>query len=961
MKKYIPKEIEPKWQEKWLKDGTYKADLNSKKPKYIAMSMFNYPSGVLHVGHTMNYTISDIKARSRRQQGFESYHPVGWDAFGLPAENRAVKAGISPQQSMDEIIPAYRKLYQKMGWSNDWTKEIATHKPEYYKWTQWIFSEMFRNGLAYQDTRMQWWCDQCQTILANEQVDSHGKCWRHDAPEDPVIGKKEVKQWFFKITDYADELLEATDDLDWTESVKIAQKNWIGKSVGAEIKFNVSDSEESINVFTTRPDTLFGATFLVLAPEHDLVAEITPAEYKESVDEYVKKSLRKSEIERQASKEKTGAFSGAYATNPVNNEKIPIWIADYVLAGYGTGAIMCVPAHDERDKEFANKFGLEIRNVVDPVAVREDAKDKKPDLKKNKVVAVVTNDNAELLTINWGKLGGRLFIGGTAEGDEEPEVTALREVTEETGYNDLEVEEIGEENFFYKYYAFSKQETHEIETTFVKLRLKSDSRQEQNLDESEKGKFTVEWVSRSQAEKEVVEPLHRYGYEKFIQKKPYGGEGVLANSGEYDGITSSEARDKIVIDLSKRGLAEEKVNYKMRDWSIGRQRYWGAPIPIIHCEKCGPVLLPDSELPVVLPELEDFKPSGDGRGALARATDWLKVNCPECGGVAERETDTLDTYICSSWYMYRYFDPYNAEKIFDSEIVKKWEPIDFYNGGDHAVAHLLYARFVARFFNKIGLIGNPEPFKQMLFNGKVRASDGAEFSKRKGNGADPVDVIDSGYGADALRLYHMFAAPLEVNSRWDPQGVPSMYRFLNRVWNIVQEYVETDDTEVEEKTVKQIKIANSRMVKKVTEDIENNRYNTAIAAMMEYLNTLSKAKAEGFGKSGVWQVALESLVACLAPFAPHIAEELWHDLGHSTTVHIDTWPEWWEEYLVADTIKIAVQVNGKLKSEIEVASDADKDAVLSLAKADKKVATAIGDNKFKKEIYVPGRIVNFVV
>ncbi len=1132
MKRYNPKEVEPKWQKIWDETGVYTADLGSDKPKYIAMSMFNYPSGAgIHIGHAMNYTISDVKARFKRQQGYESYHPVGWDAFGLPAENYAIKAGVSPQESMATIIPSYHKQYKAMGWSNDWEKEISTHLPEYYKWTQWIFSEMFRHKLAYQDSRMQWWCTKCQTVLANEQV-IDGKCWRHDGPDDLIVEKKEVKQWFFKITDYADELLEAIDELDWTESVKLAQKNWIGRSVGAEIKFKVDDSKETIDVFTTRPDTLFGAAFIVLAPEHDLVKKITTKAQHAEVENYIKATQKKTEIERQENKEKTGVFTGSYATNPANNKQIPIWVADFVLGGYGTGAVFG-DAHDERDIAFAKKFNIPVFMTVEPVAIREDAQDKKTDVKKDKIVAIVTNDKDELLTINWGpKLGGRLFIGGTVEGKESPETTARREVTEETGYADLDLEEVGEETFHYKYYAFSKQETHETDVKFVKLRLKTNKQVAQKLDDSEKNNFNVEWVSRAQAEKEIIEPLHRYGFDKFILGAAFTGEGILFNSGKYDGMSTFEARDKIVADLAgqigdktvdvefenngepifiqktdssavkkdqpfvereailaivkhwkedkyiglkwkkvdwqtvitggveagqsaeeaalreiqeetgylnpvlkrnlgkiharffhvpknenrlahfnclyfeltddkhlpiskdeqqnhevvwlskkemekfrlpasqryvwdilteKAGIAKTVVNYRMRDWSVSRQRYWGAPIPIVNCHKCGTVLIPDENLPVELPVLDDFQPSGDGRSALARATDWLKTTCPECGGSAERETDTLDTYICSSWYMYRYFDPRNQEQIFDSNIVKKWEPIDFYNGADHATAHLLYARFIGHFFKKLGLVNKPEPFKQFLFNGKVTASDGSAFSKSKGNGIDPLEIINSGYGADALRTYLMFAAPLEFGARWDPQGVPGTHRFLSRIWNLVQEYQQVSAGKTPDDQARAMLRTTNQMIKKVTVDIEENRYNTAIAASMSTVNDLYKFKVESFHKNEVWQQALDSLVACVAPFAPHIADELWRQLGHTTSVQVDTWPKWDDKLLDSDTMTIVIQVNGKLRGEINVAKDAEEKAIVSTAKKDKKVAGYLKDIDIKKTIYVPGKLVNFVI
>ncbi len=812
MKRYNPKDIEPKWQKIWQETGVYTTDLASDKPKYVGMSMFNYPSGAgIHVGHAMNYTISDVKARFKRQQGFESYHPVGWDSFGLPAENYAIKAGVSPQESMATIIPSYHTQYQAMGWSNDWEKEITTSLPEYYKWTQWIFVKMHQNGLAYQDSRWQWWCNSCQTVLANEQI-VDGKCWRHDGKDDPQVEKKEVKQWFFKITEYADELLEATDDLNWTESVKLAQKNWIGRSQGAEVQFKIKDSTESVTVFTTRPDTLFGATFLVLAPDHALVKSLTVKEKQSEVADYIKATAKKTEVERQAAKDKTGVFIGSYAINPVNNEEIPIYIADYVLAGYGTGAIMAVPAHDERDYAFAKAFDLPIIKVINTKS--EDS----------------------------------------------------------------------------------------------------------------------------------------------------STEGIVKNSGLYNGLKSETLREKIVADLEKKGLAKVRVNYRMRDWSISRQRYWGAPIPVVNCESCGPVVLGEDQLPVVLPELTDFKPSGDGRSALARATDWLKTTCPKCDGPAERETDTMDTYVCSSWYMLRYLDPQNQQQIFKSDIANKWMPIDFYNGGDHATAHLLYARFITRFFHKLGLLENPEPFRHMLYNGKVLASDGSYFSKTKGNGPDPLKIIDQGYGADALRTYLMFAAPLELGARWEEQGVPGTHRFLSRIWNLVQEFLAQEDVSLEDAQAKQVLGIVHKAARKVTEDIEENRYNTAISACMEAVNKLYLAKNKvPFGPSKVWQEALEYMCMLIAPFAPHIADELWQQLGHSDSIHKDHWPQWNEQYLQDDTITIVVQVNGKVRAQLHVDADSTKDAIIAAAKADDHVQSYLDGKDIKKEIFVPGKLVNFVV
>lgn len=829
MKRYNPKEIEPAWQKFWDDNQTYRADLTSDKPKYIAMSMFNYPSGAgIHIGHAMNYTISDVLARFKRQQGFESYHPVGWDAFGLPAENYAIKAGVSPQQSMATIIPNYHKQYKAMGWSNDWSKEIATHEPIYYKWTQWIFSEMMRAGLVYQDSRLQWWCEKDNSVLANEQV-IDGKCWRHDSPDDPPVKQREVKQWFFKITDYADELLEAIDGLDWTESVKLAQKNWIGKKSGIEITYQIDNSSEprSVTCFTTRPDTNFGATFIVISPEHDLAAAVADGSLKaddgvdrsQEVAEYIKAAAAKSEVERQQEgRKKTGAFTGLYAVNPLNNKRLPIWVADFVLSGFGTGAVVGVPGHDLRDFEFAQAFGLPIERVV---------------------------------------------VGD--DGDTSP-ITEASQVQEENG--------------------------------------------------------------------------------------------KMINSEFLNGLDIHEATEKMMDHMEANGMGKRVTNYRIRDWSVSRQRYWGAPIPIIHCPDHGPVLVPDEDLPVVLPEITDFAPTGDGRSALARATEWLKAPCPTCGKEGERETDTLDTYICSSWYMLRYFDPRNEEKAFDSAIANKWMPIDFYNGADHATAHMIYARFVTRFFHKKGLVDNPEPFKKFLFNGKVTAQDGQMFSKSKGNGVDPLDIIEQGYGADALRTYLMFASPLELWTRWDPNGVPGCYRFLNRLWTLTQEFIES---EAQDGSAPEVMRAIHPTIKKVTDDLEQQKYNTAIAAMMSCVNDLYKAKEKGFNSKTDWQFALESLVQLVAPFAPHIAEELWHDLGHEDSVHVGHWPVADEQYLVSDTMTIAVQINGKVRAQVQVAADATQEQIVEQAKADDKVAGYLSGQEPKKTIYVPGKLVSFVV
>jgi leucyl-tRNA synthetase len=733
---------------------------------------------------------------------------MGWDGFGLPAENYAIKTGVAPAVSTNQNIANFKAQLQRLGMSYDWSRELSTTDPEYYRWTQWLFLQLFKAGLAYQKESLQWWCPHDKTVLANEQVEG-GKCWRcgHE------VIKKSMKQWFFKITDYADELLDGIEDLDWPEKIKTMQRNWIGKSKGAEVTFKVDGSDEVIRVFTTRPDTLYGATFLVLAPEHPLAEAISTAERKTAVTAYRDAAIKKSEIQRQENKEKTGEFTGAYALNPVNGEKMPIWTADYVLMGYGTGAIMAVPGHDERDHEFASAFDLSIVEVYDPVA-----------------------------------------------------------------------------------------------------------------------------------------------------DTPFGGEGVVKNSGKYDGQKTSDVREQIVAELEAQGVGHEQVNYKIRDWLISRQRYWGAPIPIIHCPTDGAVAVPDDQLPVVLPEVAEYEPDGSGKGVLARAEDWVNVTCPTCGGQASRETDTMDGYVCSSWYLFRYADAHNDQMAWDPAKANYWSPLDFYCGGDHAVAHLLYVRFWTRFFEKQGLLNFKEPVKRLVYNGYVYASDGTKMSKSKGNVIDPLEVIDSGYGADALRTYELFMGPYEQDTAWDPGGVAGTYRFLNRVWVLTQEFVDSAATDAPTEHEAAITRATHKAIKKVSRDLEDLSFNTAIAAQMELTNELYKLKEQDhFASRAAWQFALRSLTQLMAPFAPHIADELWETLGEEGSVHIGGWPTYDEQYLVEDTATIAVQVNGKLRGTVTAPTGADEAAVVALAHDDAKIAANLDGRTVVKTIYVAGRLLNFVV
>lgn len=818
MNKYDPATIELKWQKVWEETGLYEVTEDPERPKIYATPMLPYPSGAgLHVGHVRNYSIADTVARYHRQQGKNVMSNIGWDSFGLPAENYAIKTGTPPWESTKTNIKRFKKQLKRLGISYDWSREIDTSDPEYYRWTQWIFLQLYKHNLAYQAESLQWWCPECKTVLANEQV-VNGRCWRH---EDTDVIKKQLKQWFFKITDYADELLDATDDLNWPEHIKTMQKNWIGRSQGAEVDF-ISEAGK-ISVFTTRPDTLFGATFLVLAPEHPLVDKITDKAELKKVKSYVESAVKKSDIERMdEDREKTGVFTGGYAKHPLIGDDIPVWVADYVLPSYGTGAIMAVPAHDERDWQFAKKFKLPIK-------------------------AVFTQK----------------------QGDE---------------------------------------------------------------------------------------------------KSWYSGEGIMKNSDSYDGLDTAQARDQIVKDLNKKKLARNQTNYKIRDWLISRQRYWGAPIPMIHCAKCGVVPVPEEELPVILPKVEKFAPTGGATSVLATVDEWVNVSCPSCLSPAKRETDTMDGYACSSWYMLRYTDPHNQQQAWDSEKANYWFPVDYYFGGDHAVSHLLYFRFWHRFFADQGLVEVKEPVKRLVFNGYINAADGSKMSKSKGNVVDPLEVIDSGYGADALRLFELFVGPYDQDVDWNPGGVPGTYRFLNRVWILVQSFIEaadenetvTVDNQSEHET--RLLQASHKTIKKVTEDIERFSFNTAVAAMMEFVNTANKiAEDLPFGaNSNSWRESLEKLVTLLAPFAPHLSEELWHELGHERSVHLDNWPAWDEKYIQAATKTIVVQIDGKVRANLLLPAEASMKEAIKTAKQEENVARHLGDKTIVRTIEVPDRLINFV-
>lgn len=792
MEHYDPTKIEAKWQEIWQKTAAFQAkDGDNSRPKMFLAEMFPYPSGAgLHVGHVRNFSIVDVLARFYSQQGFNVLRPFGYDTFGLPAENYAIKTGTPPQSATHQNIENFRRQAQKIGFAVDWSREINTSDPEYYKWTQWCFLQLYKKGLAYQKESYQWWCPVDKTVLANEQVEN-GCCWRCGH----AVEKKKMKQWFFKITDYADELLENIDALDWPDKIKAMQKNWIGRSTGAEVEFEILNHPESIKVFTTRPDTLFGVTFLVLAPEHPLVSKITTSAAKPQVDKYVSDAIKKSEIERQENKEKTGVFTGSYAINPANGNKIPIWIADYVLSGYGSGAIMSVPAHDQRDYDFAKKFDLPIQLVI-----------------------------------------------------------------------------------------------------------------EKPLNSSD-------------------------------QELCYSGEGTIVNSGQFNGLDSADAREQVNAWLEAQKIGQAKTTYRMRDWLISRQRYWGCPIPIAYDKNGQPHPIPEDQLPVMLPEITDYQPDSSGRSALAKAKDWLKVTIN--GEEMTRETDTLDGYACSSWYLWRYVSPQDQTAAWNQDAVKYWAPTDIYVGADHAVAHLLYIRFWCKFFADQGLLPFREPIKKLLYNGYINAPDGKKMSKSKGNVIDPLDVIDSGYGADTLRTYELFIGPYDEDAAWSTKAIGGVYRFLNRCWTLC---FNSQQNQSDQNT-----IIRHQTIKKVTEDLHRHSFNTAVAALMAYVNELYK--------SGAASADLIALARLLKPFAPHLASEMLEFLEID-----DTWPVWEEEKLQTETVEVIVQVNGKLRAKIQVPSAdlADQDKLKSLALAEPNVQKYLSGEPKKTIIPPRAKLVNFV-
>ena len=816
--RYDPAVIEPKWRARWETDELYRVDDDAPGEKWYSLTMYPYPSGVLHIGHWFAFVAPDIFARLQRMRGHNVLFPMGFDAFGLPAENAAIRNNIHPATWPFENIDAMREQYGQMGAMIDWRRQVITCTPEYYRWNQWLFLQMLKKGLAYRAKGAVWWCPKDQTVLANEQVLEGNICERCGSE----VFKRDLEQWYFKITNYADELLHAAEDLDWPERVKTMQRNWIGRSEGARLRFPLETGDE-LEVFTTRPDTVWGATFMVLAPEHPLVAKITTDEQRAAVDAYVDQARKQSEIERMStdeSRQRTGVFTGAYAVNPVTDERIPIWIADYVLMGYGTGAIMAVPFGDQRDFEFARAFDLPIRVVVQP------------------------------------------------EGEPEFDPATMTEA--------------------------------------------------------------------------------------------YHGPGRLVNSGPMTGKLMPDELPEVISWLAEAGRGEAEVNYRLRDWLISRQRYWGTPIPVVYCDQCGMVPVPEDQLPVVLPLDAEFTPTG--QSPLVSHEAFLHTTCPQCGGPARRETDTMDTFVDSSWYWYRYTSPHDETGPFDVETAAQWTPVDLYCGGiEHAILHLLYARFFTKVMRDLGLVDHGEPFLRLRNQGMILAEEGTKMSKSRGTQVSPDELV-AAHGADALRLHLMYLGPWEQGGPWNSRGITGMERFIRRAFSLVTETGSGPfGATLSESELAPLRRLRARTIQRVTTDLDEFQFNTMVAALIEYVNELMKLREGEIARTPEWREAIETLVLQIAPSAPYVAEELWERLGNPYSVHRQAWPEYDPALTVANEVEVVVQVNGKLRDRLMLPVDLSEDAARAAVLAQPKIAEAIAGREPRKVIYVPGRLVNIVV
>jgi leucyl-tRNA synthetase len=955
MKEYDHKKIEKKWQLFWDKKGIYNAQNNSKKPKFYSLIEFPYPSGAgMHVGHIRSNTAMDIISRKRRMEGFNVLYPIGWDAFGLPTENYAIKTGIHPIKVTKQNTDTFRRQLKALGFSFDWSREINTTDPKYYKWTQWIFLQLFKKGLAYKTKTEINWCPNDKIGLANEEVIG-GMCERCGSPTE----KREKEQWMLAITKYADRLDKDLDTVDYLEKIKIQQRNWIGKSEGAEIGFSIifknGGKPGLIPVFTTRPDTIFGATYLVLSPEHPWVTLAVDDKHKGVLDnaaevlKYVKDVKKKTDIERTAvDKPKTGIeLKGVKAINPATKEEIPVWIADYVLAGYGTGAIMAVPAHDERDFEFAKKYNLPIKQVIAPFfnGDREDdiPKANLPYVERNTILAVVKHHSEEkYLILDWKDADWHTFITGGIEEGQTAEEAALMEIREETGYVNLKL--IRELTTFHTkfYHAVKKVNRYAHFRSFLFQLVDEEGvpvkKEEENI-------HTFRWLDREEAKKVLHAHGQIYVFEQMFEPKALEAPGLLMNSGKFNGSDSQTAKKEITKFVGGKTVTK----FKIRDWVFSRQRYWGEPIPLINCPDCGFVPVPEKDLPVILPKVAKYKPTDTGESPLAEMKSWVNVKCPKCKGPAKRETDTMPNWAGSSWYFLRYVDPKNNKEFASKKSLKYWTPIDWYNGGmEHTTLHLLYSRFWHKFLYDLKLVPTSEPYMKRTSHGMILAEQGEKMSKSKGNTVNPDDLVKI-YGADTLRMYEMFMGPFDQAVSWNTDSMVGPRRFLERVWKIASRINDFKSPQFASNT----KLLH-KTIKKVSEDIEEMRFNTAISTMMVLVNEMEK-------EGNVGREDYKKFLQILSPFAPHIAEELWSVCGEKKSIGLSSWPQWDKNLIQDNEVKIAIQINGKVRSEIIIQTDNTEEKIKTQALSNESILKYTAGKEIKKVIYVKNRLINIVL
>lgn len=933
--------VEKKWQEYWENHHTFEAHIDKSKEKYYYLVEFPYPSGAgLHVGHVRSYTALDTLARKKRLMGYNVLFPMGWDAFGAPAEQYAIKNHIHPSIAVKENIKTFKSQIEKLGISFDWSREFATTDPEYYKWTQWQFLQFFKHGMAYKAKKNINWCPKCKMGLSNEDS-SGGVCERCGTQ----VVQKEKEQWMLRMSDYAEDLIDGLNDTDFQERTKVAQINWIGKSTGAEVDFKLKQVNEKLTVYTTRPDTLYGVTFMVIAPEHpyvDLYSGLI--KNMNEVIDYREQTNKKTEFERtQLVKDKTGIkLEGLSAINPINNKEIPIYISDYVMMNYGTGAIMAVPAHDTRDYDFAKKFGIDIIQVLE----EETGTPHSDESKKNSIVAIVYDEKQDkYLTINWGNNGGRLFVGGTIKENESSLECAIREIAEETGYTDISLVKTAFK-INHHYYAYNKDKYFNIQATPFLFTLNSDKMVSQNLDDDEK--FKVEWVSKDIIQKEIVDELHKKSFEYTVNETAMIGDGIHINSDVLDGLHKEEAISKMISYLEEKGIGRKKTNYKLQDWIFTRQRFWGEPIPLIYCDDCGWVAVPDKDLPVLLPNVAEYEPTDDGESPLARIDEFVNTTCPHCGKSAKRETDTMPNWAGSSWYWLRYMDPHNDKEFASREALEYWGKVDWYNGGmEHATRHLLYARFWNQFLYNIGLVPNKEPFKVRASHGMILGEGGVKMSKSLGNVINPDDIVAE-YGADTLRTYEMFIGDYEKEATWSEQGLNGCKRYLDRVVRLGEKV--NDSLEYSSELEKDI----HKTIKKVTEDIDALKFNTAVSTLMILLNKMEKMDS-------ISKKDYRTYLILLNPIAPHITEELNEEYQLGSAICESSWPSYEEDKLVDSEKEIAVQVNGKVRATILVHIDDTDDVIKEKALSEDNVKKHIEGKEIVKIIVIKGKIVNIVV